>query len=48
MITTATRRTIGQYVLGVKPIGHLELTIAGFVNAVSEEWIIIVHGSDEL
>lgn len=40
-----TRRTIGQCALGAKRIGHLERTIAEFVNVVSEEWIIIVHGN---
>lgn len=44
-ITRVTKRTIGQCALGVKHIGHLEHTIAEFVNVVSEEWIIIVHGN---
>lgn len=46
--TRVMRRTIGQSALGAKRIGHLEHIIAEFVNVVSEEWIIIVHGNYEL
>jgi len=48
MIMTVTKKMIGQYALDVKHIDHLEHIIAEFVNAVSGEWTIIVHGNNEL
>lgn len=48
MTTRVMRRMIGRCALDAKHIGHLEHIIAEFVNAVSEEWTIIVHGNYKL
>lgn len=39
-----TKETIGLYVLDAKLTDLPALIIAGYVNDVSEEWIIIVRG----